>query len=315
MLVQGASLLSALGLVQAGGWTYEKQNDWVNLENSQCGGKSNSPIDIITKNVKPATTDDIVDAPGMVEIINGLTFNASMTDLTDEGQHAIKFTPTKEPSNSKVKCAQFHFHFDLSEHTVNGKNYFAEVHMVCYKQEYADLNAAVAAGKSDSLAVLGFFIEKSDTPDANMQTIIDIYNAGNKDKVQVKLPTANTDKYYRYDGGLTTPTCNEIVLWTVFADTVKISSEQADAINKFAVQFRKNNRVTLPLNGREVVVYDKSAKPTESEPVEPPADDNTMIYVIIGIAGIALLIGIFMFMKSRSKKEAPKDDAEAQPMK
>ena len=39
------------------------------------------------------------------------------------------------------------------------------------------------------------------------------------------LPTDKT-KYYRYNGSLTTPTCNEAVTWTVFNDPVKISQAQ-----------------------------------------------------------------------------------------
>lgn len=302
MLGRVASIFSFIGLANGAGWTYEKQNEW----GGSCKGSKNSPIDIQTANAIKATTEDIVDAPEMINVINGITFNATMTNLTDTNKHAIKFTPSVEPSNGKVKCAQFHFHFDQSEHTVNGANYFAEVHMVCYKQEFATFGASIEANQSDSLAVFGFFIEKSDSADAegdaDIQTIIDLYQGGNKDFVQVKLPTANTDKYYRYDGGLTTPGCNEIVLWTVFADTVKISSKQADEINKFASQFRKNNRETLPLNGRNVYVY------------EPASDNNNMLYVLIGVVGIALLVGIFMFMRP-CKKEEPNDDAEAQPMK
>merc|ERR1712110_8026 len=140
--------MGVLGVANASGWTYGKQNEW----GGYCKGSKNSPIDIQTADAIQASIDDIVDAPGMIKIINGITFNATMDDITDTSKHAIKFTPTVEPSNGKVKCAQFHFHFDKSEHTVDGSNYFAEVHMVCYKQEYADLNAAVADGKPDSLA-------------------------------------------------------------------------------------------------------------------------------------------------------------------
>merc|ERR1712083_755731 len=33
----------------------------------------------------------------------------------------------------------------------------------------------------------------------------------------------DTDAFYRYQGSLTTPSCNEVVRWTVFKDTLKIN--------------------------------------------------------------------------------------------
>ena len=41
------------------------------------------------------------------------------------------------------------------------------------------------------------------------------------------LPTDKTN-YYRYNGSLTTPTCNEAVTWTVFNDPVEISQAQVN---------------------------------------------------------------------------------------
>lgn len=47
--------------------------------------------------------------------------------------------------------------------------------------------------------------------------------------LQDLLP-ANKDDFYRYSGSLTTPTCDEVVTWTVFKDPITISSAQVTII-------------------------------------------------------------------------------------
>ena len=44
-------------------------------------------------------------------------------------------------------------------------------------------------------------------------------------KLSSLLP-ADTTRFYRYSGSLTTPDCYESVAWTVFADVIQISSAQ-----------------------------------------------------------------------------------------
>jgi len=39
------------------------------------------------------------------------------------------------------------------------------------------------------------------------------------------LPT-DTKKFYRYEGSLTTPTCNSAVVWTVFETPLTVSAAQ-----------------------------------------------------------------------------------------
>ena len=81
----------------------------------------------------------------------------------------------------------------------------------------------------------------------------------------------NTDKFFRYNGSLTTPGCNQIVVWTIFKDRVEISQSQMDAFRRTtyihegedsARVISNNYRPTQPLNGRRVLdIKLKSLKP------------------------------------------------------
>lgn len=43
----------------------------------------------------------------------------------------------------------------------------------------------------------------------------------------------DTAGFYRYDGSLTTPACNEGLIWTIFTETIHLSKEQVMKIVKF----------------------------------------------------------------------------------
>merc|ERR1712093_709889 len=108
--------------------------------------------------------------------------------------------------------------------------------------------------------------EDADASDnAAVASMINSKNGFNGDTaadVQVMIPVPDTfDSYYRYQGGLTTPTCNEIVTWTVFSESTKISTAQADEIRGWAGNgvLTGNNRYTKPMNGRSLTYYGPSS--------------------------------------------------------
>lgn len=142
--------------------------------------------------------------------------------------------------------AQFHLHWGLdstsgSEHTIDNKMYPMEIHFVHYKTSLGDLTAA--AGIPNGLAVLGFMFELSGSDNSDLDFFIDrVKNVSLKDSFGVALETepavqnifrgVDTEKFFRYSGSLTTPTCNEVVQWTVFKDPIKISEAQMTKIRK-----------------------------------------------------------------------------------
>merc|ERR1712183_36450 len=73
--------------------------------------------------------------------------------------------------------------------------------------------------------------------------------------VQIAVPD-DISKFYRYEGGLTTPGCNPIVEWTVFANSVKISSAQKlEMLSWRSGHLIGNNRAVQPLQDREITCF------------------------------------------------------------
>ncbi|XP_071494215.1 carbonic anhydrase 4-like [Diadema antillarum] len=107
----------------------------------------------------------------------------------------------------KYQALQFHFHWGSdstkgSEHSMDGVTYPAEIGC----QTNRNFDAIVK-----SLSVIPMSGDATTT-------------SGNI-SLDNLLPD-NRQDFFRYYGSLTTPTCDEIVVWTVFADPVEISENQ-----------------------------------------------------------------------------------------
>jgi len=137
---------------------------------------------------------------------------------------------------------QFHAHWGScdekgSEHTVDGKMYPAELHLVHWNRtKYSSPNEA--AGEPDGLAVLGMFLEVGEKHEELDKVLSQLDNIRFKgDKVSFKVPVEpskflpkNTNDLYTYEGSLTTPPLLESVIWTVFKEPIQISKSQLEAM-------------------------------------------------------------------------------------
>ncbi|XP_030245355.1 carbonic anhydrase 2 [Drosophila navojoa] len=132
-----------------------------------------------------------------------------------------------------------HFHWGSpvtrgSEHVIDRRRFDVEMHIVHRNTRYEDLTEAL--NHIDGVAVLGVMFKIVRNPDRAYPGLRKIFNAV-PDIVEygaeVDLPGSltlgqllgdlNTRDFFTYKGSLTTPECNEAVIWTVFADPLPIS--------------------------------------------------------------------------------------------
>jgi len=137
---------------------------------------------------------------------------------------------------------QFHAHWGNddshgSEHTIDGKSFASELHLVHWNKKYETPN--IAAGKPDGLAVLGLLIEVGEKHEEFDKVVkgLDKISCKN-DKCSLEgaeidcaqfLP-ANNKAIWTYEGSLTTPPLLESVIWIVFQTPMQISADQMNAM-------------------------------------------------------------------------------------
>ena len=228
-------------------WHYEGSTGpahWASLSPKfkACGdGRSQSPIDIAAPTRGATTPLKTEFPPAELRIAH----NAHVADGINNG-HTIQINYTGEArltlGDVSYKLVQYHFH-SPSEHTVDGKHFPMEMHMV-------------SKSSDGRLAVVGVFIATGrhnrnfDPVWANLPAKkgMETHVPAVKVDVNALVPTVRTA--YRYDGSLTTPPCSEGVKWIVMTTPIEMSSEQIGAFTRL---IKDNNRPVQPLNGRTVL--------------------------------------------------------------
>nr|XP_010591709.1 carbonic anhydrase 6 [Loxodonta africana] len=166
---------------------------------------------------------------------------------------------------------QMHFHWgggslemSGSEHTIDGRRFLIEIHVVHYNSKYKSYN--IAKDAPDGLAVIAAFCEVQDNTEntyyseliSQLQNIRHPGQSTTLAGLDIKdmLPE-NLHDYYTYLGSLTTPPCTENVLWFVLAEPVRLSSAQVWKLENSLFDHQNemlhnDYRRTQPLNNRVV---------------------------------------------------------------
>jgi len=213
-------------------------------------GKQQSPIDLAGAQPKKMDAMKLELPTANLKIVR----QTHVLHALDNG-HTIQINydggETLEIGGHSFALRQYHFH-SPSEHTVNGRRYPMEMHLVHLSQD-------------KKIAVIGVFIEEGRHNEAfdriwsNLptQTGQEVHIENVQVDIDHILPENKST--YRYRGSLTTPPCSEGVGWFVYVDPIELSRDQIQAFRDI---FQGNNRPIQPLNHR-TLWYDGIEKEKE----------------------------------------------------
>ncbi|XP_045465047.1 carbonic anhydrase [Harmonia axyridis] len=257
-------------------WGYCNENGpetWLDLYPA-ARGEHQSPVDIKPVDLKLLDSNKKLEwqyTPEKVKDIRN-TGHAWQVDIIQGGSSL-----SGGPMKGKYELAQIHCHWgekddEGSEHSIEGKKFAAELHMVHWNSsKYSSLEEA--AEHPDGFCVFGVFLKpgaKHEELDKIVAQLPKIQFKGQRAECPALNPANLLPKdmsYYTYCGSLTTPPCLECVIWIVFKEPIEVSQEQLAAFRnlKFHPQeedcpckdcdgsIKANSRPTLPLGPREVL--------------------------------------------------------------
>ncbi|XP_072022315.1 uncharacterized protein [Amphiura filiformis] len=248
--------------------------NWPAMFPQYCAGVNQSPINI-------KSIDAEYQYAGPIELHGYRAHdipNPSQMDFTNNGHTVVvgligDFFIRGGPLKATYQAAQFHFHWGSidsqgSEHTLNGKQYPAEMHIVHWDRDnYKTIEDALNSGDSNAVAVLGVFFEvgeQNPTFDNLVHAIDKVKFKDDKYTLPTVFPIAglmpqdeDLEEYFYYNGSLTSPYCNEVIQWIVYGTPIEVSSDQIAAFRSVyenetdtSRNLVDNFRPTQPLNDR-----------------------------------------------------------------
>uniref|UniRef100_A0A8C8YL24 Carbonic anhydrase n=1 Tax=Prolemur simus TaxID=1328070 RepID=A0A8C8YL24_PROSS len=216
---------------------------------------------------------------------------------------------------SRYTATQLHLHWGDqndphgSEHTVSGKHFAAELHIVHYNSDLYP-NASAASNKSEGLAVLAVLIEMGSFNPSYDKIFSHLQHVKYKGQ-EVLIPGFNVEEllperpaeYYRYRGSLTTPPCNPTVIWTVFRNPVHISQEQLLALETALYCTRMDDPAP-----REMVKNFRQVQKFDERLVYISFQQGIVLSVALaGVLGICIILAVSIWL-FRRKKSIKKGD-------
>ncbi len=138
-------------------------------------------------------------------------------------------------------------------------SFAGELHFVHYSARFNNVTEAVESGESDALAVLGVMLRRGsetrpgdrDEPDTGPP--VKVLKTEQQKVYIAPFPLRNlvpqkVGDFYRYNGSLTTPNCQEVVVWTVLSNFVFYRQTEVTVRVLLVVCLKIHERVTGQLS-------------------------------------------------------------------
>ncbi|PUZ51848.1 hypothetical protein GQ55_6G223700 [Panicum hallii var. hallii] len=214
--------------------------EWANCS----AGRMQSPIDLSHERVT------LVRALGYLDH----AYRAAGASIVNRGHDImVRFrgdAGSLVVNGTAYRLRQLHWH-SPTEHTVGGRRYDMELHLV---HESAENKAAV----------VGVLYEVGDAPDPFLRALEPAIRriADRQDKeedvgtVDPRRARGRASVYYRYMGSLTTPPCTEGVIWTVVKRVRTVSKYQLELLREAVHDdMEKNARPLQAVNDRDISIF------------------------------------------------------------
>ncbi|XP_022143911.1 alpha carbonic anhydrase 7-like [Momordica charantia] len=214
-------------------------------------GKLQSPIDLTSRRVKTI--------PELGELKR--SYKPCDATIKNRGHDISLYfdgnAGSIEVNDVVYNLQQVHWH-SPSEHSINGKRYDLELHMVHLSSDPNSKNKIAVVGQ----------LYKIGKPDPVLSLLSKDISSMINQKHEKKMGVMNPDdikisgkRYYRYLGSLTVPPCTEGVIWTINKKIGTVSKEQVELLREAVHDYAEfNARPVQPLNDREIHLYSPNSK-------------------------------------------------------